>query len=58
MGTLIEAPPAANATAEEEYPPLVSVTDPVGVRLPLPPLTVMLTPKACALLMLDAEGPQ
>jgi hypothetical protein len=32
------------------------VTEPVGVGLPLPPLTATITVKACAVVMLDAEG--
>jgi hypothetical protein len=38
------------------YVPLVSVTDPVGVGLPLPPLTETVTVKACAVVMLDEDG--
>jgi hypothetical protein len=34
----------------------VSVTDPVGVGLPLPPLTVAVTDNACAVVMLLADG--
>jgi hypothetical protein len=34
----------------------VSVTEPVGVGLPFPPLTTAVTVNACAVVMLDRDG--
>jgi hypothetical protein len=40
--------------AADVYPAPISTTDPVGV--PVPPLTVTLTVRACVVLMLTADG--
>jgi hypothetical protein len=53
---LIEALPLLSVVAAEAYVPLVRVTVPVGIGFPLPPLTVIATGNACAVVMLDAEG--
>ena len=48
--------PLLRIIAAEVYPPPMSVTEPVGVGLPLPPLTATVTVKACAVVMLDEDG--
>jgi hypothetical protein len=53
---LIVALPLARVVATEVYPPPDSVTDPVGVGLPVPPLTATVTVRDCAVVMLDAVG--
>ena len=53
---LIVALPPVRVVAAEVNPPPVTVTDPVGVGLPLPPLTAAVTVRGCAVVMLDAEG--
>jgi hypothetical protein len=55
-GILTVALPLLRVAADEVYPPPVSVTDPVGVGLPLPPFTVAVTDNACAVVMLLADG--
>ena len=49
----IAAPPL-RVIAPELYPPLVSVTEPVGVELP--PLTATETDRACVVVMFDEDG--
>ena len=48
--------PLARVVAAEVYPPPVSVTEPVGVGLPVPPFTETVTARGCAVVMLEAEG--
>jgi len=55
-GTPIFALPLLSATAAELKLPEVSVTDPVGVGLPLPPPTAIVTVNAWVVVMLDADG--
>jgi hypothetical protein len=55
-GMLMMALPPVKAVDAEAYPPPVSVTEPVGVGLPPPPLTAMVTVKPCALVMLLEDG--
>jgi hypothetical protein len=52
-GIVIVALPAFKVTAVEVKLPLVSVTAPVGAGLPL---TVVMIPSACAVVMLDKDG--
>lgn len=54
--TLMVAFPEASTVAAEAYVPLERVTEPVGVGLPLPPLTLTETLKACAVVTVGAEG--
>jgi hypothetical protein len=42
--------------AADVYTPLVRTIDPVGVGLPLPPLTATVTDSVCAVVTLDADG--
>jgi hypothetical protein len=53
---LIVALPLLRVAAADVYVPLVSVNDPVGVGLPVPPLTATVTLSACAVVMLEADG--
>jgi hypothetical protein len=55
-GTLIVAPPLLRVLAADVKVPLVSVTVPVGVGLPVPPLTAVVTVNACAVVMLVEDG--
>jgi hypothetical protein len=55
-GMLIVALPLLRVVVAEVYPPPVSVTDPVGVGLPLPPFTTTLAVKTCAVVTLLDEG--
>src|ERR1035438_2599308 len=55
-GMLIVAAPPASGVAAEAYVPLVRITEPVGVALPNPPLTVMVIGKAVVETMLPADG--
>jgi hypothetical protein len=48
--------PEVSIVAAEVYVPLLTVTDPVGVALPEPPLTATVTESDCAVVILDAEG--
>jgi hypothetical protein len=50
------AAPLLSVVAEEEYVPLVSVTEPVGVAWPELPLTVTATVRSCAVVMVAAPG--
>jgi hypothetical protein len=52
---LIVALPLLRVAADEVYPPPVTVTDPLGTELPLPPLTVTVTARLCAVVMLLEE---
>jgi hypothetical protein len=52
----IVADPALSVVPPDVYPPPLSVTSPVGVGFPLPPFTATATVKACAVVMLVAEG--
>jgi hypothetical protein len=52
---MVAAPPESEVAADVKPPP-ESTTEPVGVELPLPPLTVTLTDKDCAFVMPDADG--
>jgi hypothetical protein len=53
---LIVALPLPRVAAAEVYPPPLSVTVPVGVGLPVPPLTATVTERGCAVVMLEADG--
>lgn len=55
-GMLMVALPLVRAVAAEVYVPLVSVTKPAGMDLPVPPLTLICTERACDGEMLDADG--
>ena len=55
-GTVIAALPLDNVVAAEAYVPLVRVTDPVGIVLPVGSLTVMVTVVDCAVVMLAGDG--
>lgn len=55
-GMLIVALPALSSVAADVYPPPVRTTDPVGVGLPLAAETVIVTPSACVVVMLEVEG--
>ena len=55
-GILIVAVPLLSAVATEVKPPPLSTTVPVGVGLPLPPLTATVTERLCVVAMLDADG--
>jgi hypothetical protein len=55
-GTVMLALPLTSAVAADVYPVLESVTDPVAVGFPPPPLTATVTINACAVVMLDAPG--
>jgi hypothetical protein len=55
-GIVIVTVPLLSAVAAEVYPPPLSTTVPVGVGLPLPPLTATVTARLCAVVMLDAAG--
>jgi hypothetical protein len=45
-----------SVTAAEVKLPLISVTDPVGMGLPVPSLTATFTVNDCAVVMLAEEG--
>jgi len=53
---VICALPLVSVAAAEVYVPLLNVTEPVGVGLPLPPLTATVTASDCATVILDAAG--
>ena len=53
---LIVALPFVSVAAAEVYLPLVNATEPVGVGLPLPPLTATVTISDCTMVMLDEDG--
>jgi hypothetical protein len=53
---LIVALPLLRVAAAEVKLPLVSVAEPVGVGLPVPPLTEIATVNACAVVILDEDG--
>jgi hypothetical protein len=53
---LIVALPLDSAAADEANPPPESVTEPVGVTFPVVPLTVIVTVRACAVVVLVADG--
>jgi hypothetical protein len=53
---LIVAPPPLIVVAAEEKFPLVSVTEPVGVGLPVPPLMATATVNDWAVVMLEEDG--
>jgi hypothetical protein len=55
-GIVIVAVPPTSCVAADSYPPPVTVTVPVGVALPLPPLTTAVTVKACVVVILVADG--
>ena len=55
-GMLMIAPPLDSVEAEEEYPPPDSMTEPVGVAFPAVPLTVIVTVRASAVVMLVTDG--
>ena len=55
-GTVIVALPLLSVVAAEVYVALVSVTEPVGLGLPDPPLTVTVTIVDCAEVILAGEG--
>lgn len=55
-GMVIDASPPLSVATAEVYEPLVSVMEPVGVGLPVPPLTATVTDNACAVVMLADEG--
>jgi hypothetical protein len=55
-GIVIVAVPPASTVAADSYPPPVTVTVPVGIAFPLPPLTTAVTVKGCVVVMLVAEG--
>ena len=48
--------PLLSVTGEEMYFPLPSVTMPVGIALPLPPLIATVTVNACPVVMLKRDG--
>ena len=52
----IVAVPLTSGGAGEVYAPLVSITDPVGVALAPPPLTVTVTDSGCNVVMLADDG--
>jgi hypothetical protein len=53
---LIVALPLLRVAAAEVYPPPLSVTVPVGLELPVPPLTATATVRGCAVVMLEEDG--
>lgn len=53
---LTVAVPLLKVTAADVNPPPLSTTDPVGTALPLAPPTTTATVKACAAVMLVADG--
>ena len=53
---MIVALPLPRVAAVDVYDPLVNVTEPVGVGMPLPPLTATDTERGCAVVMLDQGG--
>ena len=55
-GMLIVATPPLSVTAVDAKPPPVSVTEPVGVALPLFPLTAIATVMPWAVVMVVADG--
>src|ERR1039458_4786480 len=55
-GMVIVALPLARVVADAVELALARVTVPVGVGLPLPPLTPMVTDNDCAVVMLDEPG--
>ena len=48
--------PLVRVAAAEVYVPLLRITEPVGVGLPLPPLTTIVTVKDLAVVILNADG--
>jgi hypothetical protein len=48
--------PLLSAVVAEEYPPLVTTTDPLGVGFPAPPLTATTTESDWSLLRVVDEG--
>ena len=54
--TVITALPLLSAVADDVYVPPVSVTEPVGVGLPDPPLTATVTMVDCAVVILAGDG--
>ena len=52
---MVALPPLSVAGAEAKPPP-VSVTEPVGVGLPLPPFTTTVTERGCTVVMLEEAG--
>lgn len=55
-GTLTVAAPLLRVAAADVNFPLLNVTEPVGVGVPLPPLTVSFTIRAWAVSTLEAPG--
>jgi hypothetical protein len=55
-GTVIIALPLTRVVAAEVYVPLLRVSEPVGVGLPLPPLTPIVTVSDCVVVMLLGDG--
>src|ERR1019366_9932637 len=55
-GMLIVATPLVSGVAAEAYVPLVRITEPVGVALPAPPLTVIVIGNADVETMLLEDG--
>ena len=53
---MIVVEPLLRVVAAEVYLPLVNVTVPVGVGLPVPPLTATVTLSDCVVVMLDTPG--
>jgi hypothetical protein len=54
-GTVNVALPLPRTVAVDAKVPLVSLTEPVGVGLLLPPLTATITVSACEVVMLDED---
>jgi hypothetical protein len=50
------AMPLVSAVSEEEYAPLLSVTRPVGVGLPLEPLTSTVMVTVCPIKIFGRDG--
>ena len=55
-GMLIVAAPLLSTIDEEVYTPLASITDPVSVWFPAPPLTVTATESDCAVVIVAEAG--
>jgi hypothetical protein len=55
-GILIVATPLLRVVDSEVYVPLVSITEPVVVGLPLPPLTATAMVRAWVVVMLVEDG--
>jgi len=53
---LIVPPPLLSVVGAELKAPLVTITEPVGVGLPLPPFTTMATENACVVVTLETDG--